>query len=211
MLWISEKIVGVSPEINRTYLGINHWPHSKICPSLYYSPPFNAINNTTRQTLLPLLCSYSPWNTHRTNFKMLIKYVFPLLISLSARFSFAISLRGTVSRVIDATRQQHHLQNQLTLSKNKQSPNPHRQRDRARHRVRLQSTSSPNYTQASRTLTVDSNIQVSRIKERVEEKEGIPPVQQRLIFGGKQMYVSSCHPSWRSEGDSVWRSSRLMI
>lgn len=30
---------------------------------------------------------------------------------------------------------------------------------------------------------------VSRIKERVEEKEGIPPVQQRLIYGGKQMYV----------------------
>ena len=31
--------------------------------------------------------------------------------------------------------------------------------------------------------------QVSRIKERVEEKEGIPPAQQRLIYGGKQMYV----------------------
>ena len=29
--------------------------------------------------------------------------------------------------------------------------------------------------------------QVSRIKERVEEKEGIPPAQQRLIYGGKQM------------------------
>lgn len=35
--------------------------------------------------------------------------------------------------------------------------------------------------------------QVSRIKERVEEKEGIPPVQQRLIFGGKQMYVAHLH------------------
>lgn len=31
---------------------------------------------------------------------------------------------------------------------------------------------------------------VSRIKEQVEEKEGIPPVQQRLIYGGKQMYGS---------------------
>lgn len=37
--------------------------------------------------------------------------------------------------------------------------------------------------------------QVSRIKERVEEKEGIPPVQQRLIFGGKQMYETTPSPS----------------
>lgn len=39
------------------------------------------------------------------------------------------------------------------------------------------------------TLTTGYAPQISRIKERVEEKEGIPPVQQRLIFGGKQMYV----------------------
>jgi ubiquitin-like protein Nedd8 len=30
-------------------------------------------------------------------------------------------------------------------------------------------------------------IQIEKIKERVYEKEGIPPPQQRLIFGGKQM------------------------
>ena len=30
---------------------------------------------------------------------------------------------------------------------------------------------------------------VSQIKEKVEEKEGIPPAQQRLIYGGKQMYA----------------------
>ncbi|KAL8952342.1 MAG: hypothetical protein Q9222_001753 [Ikaeria aurantiellina] len=38
-------------------------------------------------------------------------------------------------------------------------------------------------------LDIEPDNKVSRIKERVEEKEGIPPVQQRLIFGGKQMFV----------------------
>lgn len=32
-------------------------------------------------------------------------------------------------------------------------------------------------------------MKVERIKERVEEKEGIPPQQQRLIYSGKQMWV----------------------
>ncbi|KKZ66417.1 hypothetical protein EMCG_07845, partial [[Emmonsia] crescens] len=36
-------------------------------------------------------------------------------------------------------------------------------------------------------LDIEPDYKVSRIKERVEEKEGIPPTQQRLIFGGKQM------------------------
>ncbi len=38
-------------------------------------------------------------------------------------------------------------------------------------------------------MTHTDQVKVSRIKERVEEKEGIPPAQQRLIYGGKQMYV----------------------
>lgn len=34
---------------------------------------------------------------------------------------------------------------------------------------------------------------MERIKERVEEKEGIPPQQQRLIYSGKQMWVLLHH------------------
>ncbi|CAF0875070.1 unnamed protein product [Rotaria sp. Silwood1] len=36
-------------------------------------------------------------------------------------------------------------------------------------------------------VDIDGTDKIERIKERVEEKEGIPPPQQRLIFGGKQM------------------------
>lgn len=35
--------------------------------------------------------------------------------------------------------------------------------------------------------------QITRIKEKVEEQSGVPPPQQRLIFGGRQMYVLRVH------------------
>ncbi|WZN62149.1 ubiquitin-NEDD8-like protein [Chloropicon roscoffensis] len=44
---------------------------------------------------------------------------------------------------------------------------------------------------------------VERIKERVEEKEGIPPVQQRLIFAGKQMNDEKTAKEYNIEGGSV--------
>uniref|UniRef100_A0A060T090 ARAD1C06050p n=1 Tax=Blastobotrys adeninivorans TaxID=409370 RepID=A0A060T090_BLAAD len=36
-------------------------------------------------------------------------------------------------------------------------------------------------------LNIDPEDKIYRLKERVEELEGIPPAQQRLIFSGKQM------------------------
>ncbi|KAI0751148.1 ubiquitin [Daedaleopsis nitida] len=36
-------------------------------------------------------------------------------------------------------------------------------------------------------LDIDPEDQVSRIKEKVEEQSGVPPPQQRLIYGGRQM------------------------
>ena len=39
-------------------------------------------------------------------------------------------------------------------------------------------------------IDIEPNDKVERIKERVEEKEGIPPPQQRLIFSGKQVSLT---------------------
>ena len=38
-------------------------------------------------------------------------------------------------------------------------------------------------------IDIEPTDKVERIKERVEEKEGIPPPQQRLIFSGKQVGI----------------------
>lgn len=39
-------------------------------------------------------------------------------------------------------------------------------------------------------VELQENDLIFHIKELLEQKEGIPPSQQRLIFQGKQMYVS---------------------
>ena len=52
-------------------------------------------------------------------------------------------------------------------------------------------------------LDVEVSDTIVRIKERMEEKEGIPPIQQRLIFGGKQMPVVTTAKDYNIEGGSV--------
>ncbi|ORY92226.1 ubiquitin-like protein, partial [Syncephalastrum racemosum] len=52
-------------------------------------------------------------------------------------------------------------------------------------------------------IDIEPNDKIARIKERVEEKEGIPPPQQRLIFGGKQMSDDNTATDYSIEGGSV--------
>jgi len=52
-------------------------------------------------------------------------------------------------------------------------------------------------------IDIDPNDKIERIKERVEEKEGIPPPQQRLIFGGKQMADDKTAKDYNIDAGSV--------
>jgi len=52
-------------------------------------------------------------------------------------------------------------------------------------------------------IDIEPTDKVERIKERVEEKEGIPPPQQRLIFSGKQMNDEKTASDYKVQGGSV--------
>ncbi|KAM0939150.1 putative Ubiquitin-like domain-containing protein [Dioscorea sansibarensis] len=52
-------------------------------------------------------------------------------------------------------------------------------------------------------IDIEPTDSIERIKERVEEKEGIPPVQQRLIYAGKQLADDKTAKEYNIEGGSV--------
>ena len=62
---------------------------------------------------------------------------------------------------------------------------------------------SENLNRQEVELDVEVSDTIVRIKERMEEKEGIPPIQQRLIFGGKQMHDEKTAKDYNIEGGSV--------
>ncbi|KAK3383196.1 ubiquitin-related domain-containing protein [Lasiosphaeria ovina] len=52
-------------------------------------------------------------------------------------------------------------------------------------------------------LDIEPDYTISQVKEKVEEKEGIPPVQQRLIYGGKQMVDDKTAEDYGLEGGAT--------
>ncbi|XP_063177945.1 TERF1-interacting nuclear factor 2 isoform X1 [Chroicocephalus ridibundus] len=61
----------------------------------------------------------------------------------------------------------------------------------------------PTLTGKEIEIDIEPTDKVERIKERVEEKEGIPPQQQRLIYSGKQMNDEKTAADYKIQGGSV--------
>ncbi|ORX86514.1 ankyrin [Anaeromyces robustus] len=67
----------------------------------------------------------------------------------------------------------------------------------------INSKDLPTLTGKEIDIDIEPSDPISRIKERIEEKEGIPPPQQRLIFSGKQMDDTRSAEEYKITGGAV--------
>ncbi|CAG9834533.1 unnamed protein product [Diabrotica balteata] len=58
-------------------------------------------------------------------------------------------------------------------------------------------------TGEERMLDVEPLDKILTIKEKLEEKEGIPPSQQRLVFQGKQLKDDKTVSSYKLKGGTI--------
>lgn len=60
-------------------------------------------------------------------------------------------------------------------------------------------------------LDIEPTDTIEQIKQRVEEREGIPPSQQRLIFGGKQMHDQKTAKDYGVEAGNILHVSGMIL